>query len=110
MPRRYRPGRYFAQRDGNERPIIEALEAQGFHVAQISGVGVPDLLVSKQFASTWPGCATRLCWLVEVKMPKGKYKPAQIAFQEQWQGPPIITLRSVDDALKFQQLVGGSGR
>lgn len=93
MSPRLPPARFFTQRDANERPIIQALRARGFHVTQVNGKGVPDLLVSRHGAM----------WLVEVKQPKGRYKPAQQAFREAWQGPPLITLRSVDEALKFPE-------
>jgi Holliday junction resolvase len=89
-----------ARRDANERPIIDALKAQGFHVTRINGTGVPDLLISKR---------PDFVRLVEVKMPKGRYEKAQLAFREQWQGPPIITLRSVDDALRFMVLAMEGG-
>lgn len=91
MSRRLRPAAFYTQRDANEGPIMQALQARGFFVAQVNGKGVPDLLVSKHGQM----------WLVEVKQPKGTYKPAQIAFREQWTGPPPITLRSVDEALRF---------
>jgi Holliday junction resolvase len=80
------------KRDANEPIIIQTLEAQGFQVTRINGRGVPDLLVSKRPA---------FMRLVEVKMPKGRFRPAQLAFKANWRGPAIITLRSVDDALKF---------
>lgn len=109
-----------AKRDSNEGPIVQALQAQGFHVTRISGAGVPDLLVSKQCGRydvlgwTPNGALTEyakrgVCWLVEVKTPKGRYQKAQIAFREAWCGPPIITLRSVEDALRFQLLAMESG-
>jgi Holliday junction resolvase len=91
------------RRDGNEIPIVRALEAQGFHVTRISGAGVPDLLVSKRVVDAF-GKPYGWVRLVEVKMPKGRFKPAQIAFREAWQGPAIVTLRSVEDALRFQLL------
>ncbi len=81
-----------ARRDANEPAIVDALRAQGFHVTRINGTGVPDLLVSKR------GGFMRL---VEVKMPKGRYRQAQIDFREAWPGPPIITLRTIDDAARF---------
>jgi Holliday junction resolvase len=74
---------------------VQALEAQGFQVTRISGAGVPDLLVSKR---------PTFLRLVEVKMPKGRFRPAQLAFKANWRGPAIITLRSVDDALRFMVL------
>ena len=81
-----------AKRDLNEKPIIQALEAQGFSVARINGAGVPDLVVGK---------GATFCRLVEIKQPNGKHRASQVAFAEQWRGPAPITLRSVDDALRF---------
>lgn len=91
---RFRMTHQIGQRDKNEPAVIEALEAQGFTVDRISGKGLPDLLISK---------AGRM-WLCEVKMPKGTHRPAQIAFNEKWQGPPILVLRTVEDALRVQIL------
>jgi Holliday junction resolvase len=89
---RLRPGRFYTRRDANEPAIVEALRAQGFVVDHINGKGVPDLLVSKGGAM----------WLVEVKTPKGGFKPAQEEWRERFRGPAPITLRTVDDALRFQ--------
>lgn len=83
------------RRDANEVEIVRALQAMGFQVTRISGAGVPDLLVSRR---------PDFVRLVEIKMPKGRYKPAQVKFQAEWQGPPIVTLRSVEDALRFPLL------
>lgn len=89
--------RFAAKRDANEAPIVDALKAQGFSVARISGKGIPDLLVSKR---------PSFVRLVEIKNPKGKNRQTedQAKFHESWQGPPIVTLRSVDDALRFMVL------
>ena len=84
--------RHNAKRDAGERLIIQALQAQGFAVAQISGKGIPDLLVSKR---------PDFVRLVEVKAKDGTLTPAQVTFRDNWQGHPIVTLRSVDEALKF---------
>src|SRR6476620_10371926 len=85
-----------AKRDAVERPIIEALEAQGFSVAQLSGKGIPDLLITKR---------PDFMRLAECKSKYGVPTPAQRSFAEKhYQGPPIITLRTVEDALKFQVL------
>jgi len=86
--------RHNARRDRNEPEIVEALEAMGFHVDRISGKGLPDLLVAK---------AGRM-WLVEVKTPKGTFKPAQNKWRIKWTGPAPITLRSVEDAARFMLL------
>lgn len=82
-------------RDRNERPIIDALKAQGFHVAQVSGKGIPDLLVSKR---------PDFLRLAEVKAKDGTYTKAQREFRDVYQGPPIITLRTVEDAARFMLL------
>lgn len=86
-------------RDRNERPIIEALEAQGFCVSQLQGRGVPDLLVAK-------GASV---WLVEIKQPKAKYTPAQVVWRQRWTGPAPITLRSLEDAQLFCVLACEAG-
>lgn len=94
------------RRDGNEREVIQMLEAQGFCVMQISGKGIPDLLVSQPaHAKPWPRM-----WLVEVKQPKGRMRPAQVAFREKWRGPAPITLWSVSDAEKFMLLACEGGK
>lgn len=90
-PRRFRPARFHMRRDANEGPIVDTLEARGFHVTKINGTGVPDLLVSKHGAM----------WLAEVKTEDGEFQKAQVKWQEQWQGPPICVLRSVEDAIAF---------
>ena len=83
-----------AKRDGNEAAIVDALRAQGFNVERMSGVGLPDLLLSKGGQM----------WVAEVKMPKGRFKPAQVAFKARWTGPPILVLRTIEDALRVQLL------
>jgi Holliday junction resolvase len=88
------------RRDGNEAEIVRALEAQGFHVDRISGAGIPDLLVSK---------AGRM-WLVEVKMPKGRFKPAQVKWRTEFRGPAPLTVRSVEDACRLMLLAGEGGQ
>jgi hypothetical protein len=84
------------RRDANEREVIQTLEARGFSVAQISGKGVPDLLVGSRL----PVFGSSL-WLVEVKQPKGKLNAAQLQWRERWNGPAPIVVRSVEDALAF---------
>jgi Holliday junction resolvase len=95
--------RHAAKRDANEPLIVQALEAQGFHVARISGKGIPDLLVSKR------GGFLRLA---EVKNPLGRNRETsdQAKFRGAYQGPPIITLRTVDDALRFMVLAMEHGK
>lgn len=84
-------------RDRNEGPIIEMLRVRGFSVTQLQGRGVPDLLVSKGGSM----------WLAEVKQPKSGYTAAQETWRVHWKGPFPITLRSVDDALKFPERNSG---
>lgn len=93
------------RRDGNEGAIRAALEAQGFCVMPISGVGIPDLVVSQPAgAQPYPRV-----WLVEVKQPKGRFKPAQLAFRAKWRGAVPITLRSVEDCERFMLLAMEGG-
>ena len=51
-----------ARRDDNERAIVDALKAHGATVVQLSGRGVPDLLV---------GYAHEVWVLMEVKATRG---------------------------------------
>jgi hypothetical protein len=80
--------RRFMRRDGNEQEVIDALEAKGAYVLKIAQVGAPDLIVFFRGRS----------WLMEVKQPKGGFKPAQIRFRETWKGPEIHTVRSAVEA------------
>ena len=75
-----------ARRDDSEPEIIEALEAAGFTVQQLT---LPvDLLLARR---GWTGVA-------EVKTGKGKLKPSQVKFIDRWPNPVYI-LRSVEDVL-----------
>ena len=58
------------KRDQNEADIVNALARAGAFVSQLSGEGMPDLLVI--FRGN--------IYLVEVKAPKGKLTPAQIEY------------------------------
>ncbi len=92
------------KRDGNERIIIDALEAQGFCVMPISGTGIPDLVVTiRTHGRQGP------MWIVEIKQPKGTYTAAQNLWRSKWSGPAPITLRSVDDAMRFCLLAMAEG-
>ena len=84
------------RRDGNESLIVDTLRKRGFAVAFVSGKGIPDLVVGK---------GDQLWW-VEVKQPKGRFKPAQNQWRSTWTGPAPITLRSVEDALAFPNEAG----
>jgi hypothetical protein len=85
------------RRDGNEKAIVACLRKRGFSVSYVSGAGLPDLVVGYRGTEHTPP----QCWLVEVKQPKGRFKPAQVKWRESWQGPPPIVLRSVEDAELF---------
>lgn len=79
-----------AKRDKNETAIIEALRAiPGVKVSQISGAGVPDLLVSR----------SGINYLLEVKTKTGKLTDTQVDWHNEWTGQVAI-VRTVDDALK----------
>lgn len=93
-PSRHGAGRFNAKRDANEPIVVQALEAQGFNVVRISGRGVPDLVITKGGQA----------WFCEVKMPKGKLNAHQQQFKARWTGPPILVLRTIEDALRVQLL------
>jgi hypothetical protein len=79
-----------AKRDKNEPDIIAALLAAGASVSQLSGKGLPDLLVG--YGDNY---------LLEVKNPDGgKLQPDQVLFVKGWKGRPVAVVWSVDDALK----------
>ena len=71
--------RHAARRDGNDAIITEALRKAGFTVTDFgkAGQGIPDKLVTRSLPDGTPW----VCW-VEIKMPKGKLREAQEAFQQ----------------------------
>lgn len=83
--------------DANEKAIVEALEASGALVFRTGcvGSGFPDLLccAGPTRAKSYPGQFT----LLEVKVPGGKLKPKQVAFQEA--GWPVSVVTTPDEAL-----------
>lgn len=96
--------RHNAKRDGNEPELRKRFAYHGWHTEQVSGKGMPDLMV-------WPDSprereAVRAInhgavrnYLVDVKMPKGKLKPAQ---EEKWKalhakGIPVYVVRTEAD-------------
>ena len=85
------PRRRTHRADLNQHEIVVALRAVGATVVILSqvGKGVPDLLVG------FRGCN----FLLEVKEPLGKLKPAQVDFLNTWEGQ-ACTVRSVQDALE----------
>lgn len=89
-----------AQRDANEAAIIKALRAGGCLVAQVSGEGVPDLIV-------WSP-ALRAIVLVEVKdgaKPPAhrRLTPEQVKFHEEWKSAPVYVVTSIADAARVTQ-------
>lgn len=97
--------RHNAKRDENEPEIRRRFAYHGWHTEQVSGKGMPDLLVWPEFA---PGANLgRRAVLVDVKMPKGKLKPAQ---EKKWRelhekGIPVYVVRTAADV---DALVGGT--
>ena len=80
-----------AKRDKNEASIVRALRSiPGCTVSELSGEGVPDLLVGFQGKNH----------LLEVKNAKGKLTEAQIKWHEEWTGTAHV-VRSVNDALNI---------
>lgn len=81
--------------DSNQAEIVQTLRVRGFNVYIL---GRPtDLLVSKHGKDT----------LIEIKDPKvqgrkNEYTRAQKNFYLSWTGRPIPTLRTVEEALKFE--------
>jgi hypothetical protein len=78
------------KRDGNERPIIDALEKVGATVTPLSQEGVLDLLVGFR----------GVVRLLEVKDKGGSLTDAQIKFIEKWDGYPLHVVWNVDEALR----------
>lgn len=91
--------RFNPRRDENEPEIRKRFVAHGWHTEQVSGKGMPDLLV-------WPGYLAlgsgrriesgHVVLMVDVKMPKGKLKPAQ---EKKWtelseRGIPVYVVRT----------------
>lgn len=81
-----------AKRDANEPEIFETLRAFGLSVHSMDRPA--DAIVGY----------SGLTYLVEVKMPKGKFTPAQVEFKKTWKGDYHV-LRSVEDAEVFARWV-----
>lgn len=86
--------RYAAKRDENEPDIIKALRAHGCVVWQLSGKGIPDLLVLHKGKK----------WLADVKMPG---KPTTTPQEDAWEEAAtkarcsVFILRTPEDATKM---------
>lgn len=81
------------QQDRNAVEIVSALRDAGccvrFIEFQHQQAGCPDLLVSR---------AGKM-WLLEVKVKGGRLSEPQKKFMEEWPGPTIHVVRSIEDAL-----------
>ncbi|MDE2104105.1 MAG: hypothetical protein KGL39_43105 [Patescibacteria group bacterium] len=75
------------RRDANESEIVAALRAVGADVVPVERMPF-DLVCGYRHQS----------YLLEVKQPKGKLKPSQVAFRQSWRGHYAI-VRSADEAL-----------
>lgn len=76
--------------DGNHKEIVDALRRVGASVQSMHtvGGGCPDLLVG------YRGCN----YVLEVKTPTGKRKPAQVDWHADWHGD-VQTVTSIEQAL-----------
>ena len=81
--------RYAAKRDAIEKPIMDALQAIGATVHQLSDDSIPDLLVGFRDET----------FLLECKTGKGKLTAGQETFMDTWQGGAVYVVRSVPEAL-----------
>ena len=80
------------QADANQAEIVSALRAAGAVVVWVKGVvqpGIPDLLVGFKGRT----------YLLEVKGPRGRLKPEQVKFREDWTGDVAVTVTTVAEAL-----------
>ena len=80
-----------ARTDKNQTEIVQALRQVGASVQSLAkvGDGCPDLLVAYRDRH----------YVMEVKTAKGKVRPQQISWCDEWVGT-VHLVRSVDEALK----------
>lgn len=85
-----------ARTDSHHKAIVKALRQVGCQVSDTSrvGQGFPDLVVRAQKADIW---RTPRILLMEIKEPKGRLTPDQVAFIADW--PEVVIVRSVEEAL-----------
>jgi len=88
-----RGSRYFMLRrkaDANQKAIVEALEAVGARIYDLSacGAGIPDIAVLKP--------NKRDVLFMEIKTAKGALRDSQIEAHEGW---PVVVVRTIDEAL-----------
>lgn len=79
------------KRDANHKAIVDALQAVGARIFDLSGVGggCPDIAVLKP--------DKRNVVLIEIKTDKGTLKQTQQRTHQDW---PIVTVRTVEEALQ----------
>lgn len=78
-----------AKRDASEPEIVNTLRQCGAYVWRMDQP--VDLLISFRGGM----------WLAECKTGKGKLNQNQERFVDEWSGPPVVILRSAQDAIDF---------
>jgi len=84
--------RLAAKRDANENVLVDCLRSLGFNVTRTSGMGLPDLILSRR----------QVFHLAEVKSRYGKYTPAQLTFKAH-HSAPVYRLETLDDCLALSK-------
>lgn len=91
--------RYRCRVDGNQKEIVDALEATGWSVCDVSAVGggLTDLIIAKHALNI----------LAEIKDPavrgtKNEYTKPQQRFHAGWKGL-LVTLRTIDDVVELNR-------
>lgn len=84
-------------KDANQNEIVEALLHCGIRVFDAAGVGdgFPDLVTGGIDRKTHEPKII----LFEVKTPRGKLRPGQQLFLDEWYGLPVYVVKSVAEAL-----------
>tara|TARA_Y100000590_G_scaffold20974_2_gene24394 strand:+ start:7899 stop:8180 length:282 start_codon:yes stop_codon:yes gene_type:complete len=85
--------KYARKVDDNQAEIVAALRRGNHQVVTMNTLpaGFPDLIV----------CRAGYCHFVEVKAIKGgRITPAQYDFHQDWQGPPIKVVKTIDEAFE----------
>ena len=77
-----------AKRDLSESAIVQYLRKAGWSVLAISVKDGPDLIVGKHGVNV----------LIECKTGKGKLRPGQVKWGQDWQGDPPYVIRTVEEA------------
>ena len=79
--------RYANKRDASEKAIVDFLRRAGCSVVPLDKP--VDLIVGFRGAT----------YLVEIKTGKKGYTEGQEKFFEQWRGSPVVTLRTIEQAI-----------